>query len=384
MAPQVVVLGAGYAGVRAIQRLADRLPLSVDLVWINDQDYHLVLHEVHRAIRDPGVENSIKLPIDVVKPGRAEFIQGTVTGLDTDTQQVQLSDGSTIDYDYVLVALGSQTAFFGIPGVEEHAHTLKSYPDAVGIHRAVEKAADGATPADPARIVIGGAGLSGIQTAGEIAEYRDHYDAPLEIVLVEALDEIFPGNDREIQRELRIRLEKRDVRILTGDPITEATAEDIRFEERASLPYDVFVWAGGVTGRDALSGTTLAAEHNRLQTDETFQTSDEHVFVVGDSALVDSDNITVPPTAQAAWQAASVAAENLARTIDNEPLKHFEYTNKGTAISIGEDAVVHDVIFLPIDTLGSLPATTLKKLIAARWITDVAGWQYAAKAWADL
>ncbi len=384
MAPQVVVLGAGYAGVRAIQRLADRLPLSVDLVWINDQEYHLVLHEVHRAIRDPAVESSIKLPIDVVKPGRVEFVHGTVTGLDATTQQVQLSDGSTVAYDYALVALGSQTAFFGIPGVAEHAQTLKSYSDAVGIHQALDTAAETATSSDPARVVIGGAGLSGIQTAGEIAEYRDQHNVPLEIVLVEALDEIFPGNDREIQRELRIRLEERDVRILTGDPIIEATAEDVHVEERDPLPYDVFVWTGGITGRDALSGTTLAAEHNRLHTDETFQTSDEHVFAVGDSALVDSDVITVPPTAQAAWQAASVAAENLARAMDDEPLNHFEYTDKGTAISIGKDAVVHDVAFLPVETLGSLPATTLKKLIAARWIADVAGWQYAAKAWADL
>ena len=383
MSATVVVLGAGYAGVRAVQRLDDQLPASADLLWIDDDDYHLVLHEVHRAIRDPGVESSIKIPIEEVTPDRAEFVQGHVTELDTDDRTIALEGGETVDYDYVLVALGSQTAFFGIPGLDEYAHTLKSFEDAAGIHDAVAEAAADATEDAPARVVVGGAGLSGIQAAGEIAEYRADHDAPLEIVLVEALEEIFPGNDRSVQRELRLLLREHDVRIMTDDPVTEVTETEVHFDERDPLTYDVLVWAGGITGQEALSGANVEAEHNRLTTNATFQTSDERVFAVGDSALVDDDG-EVPPTAQAAWRAAETAADNLVNAMEGEPLTPYTHVDKGTAISVGEDAVVHDVQFLPIKTFGSLPAVTLKKAIAARWIADVAGTKRALKAWADL
>ncbi len=382
MTATVVVLGAGYAGVRAVQRLDDELPAAAELLWIADQDYHLVLHEVHRAIRDPDVGDSIKIPIDEVKPGRAEFIEGEVTGLDTDAQLVELADETTIDYDYALVTLGSQTAFFGIPGLDEYAYTLKSFDDAVAIHDAVAEAAAEATHDDPAQIVVGGAGLSGIQAAGEISEYRSDHDAPIEITLVEALEEIYPGNDREIQRELRRRLREHDVNILVDDPVTEATADEVCFDEREPIPYDVLLWTGGITGRDAMSEANVEAEHNRLMTDTTFQTSNERVFAVGDSALIEDGD--VPPTAQAAWQAAETAADNLVRAMDDRELQTYEHVDKGTAISVGDDAVVHNVFFLPIETVGSLPAVTLKKLIAARWIADVAGVSRAAKALPDL
>ena len=92
-----------------------------------------------------------------------------------------------------------------------------------------------------------------------------------------------------------------------------------------------------------------------------------------------------PPTAQAAWQAAEVVGENIVRAIRNEPLKRWRFKDKGTVISVGEDAVAHDVYVVPFkDTFGGLPARTLKKAIAARWIRDVAGTGRAASAWSDM
>ncbi|WP_121821268.1 NAD(P)/FAD-dependent oxidoreductase [Halostella salina] len=384
MTAKVVVLGAGYAGAGAVKQLEDELGNSAELTWVADNDYHLVLHESHRCIRDPTVQEKITIPVDEIKSPTTRFVEGEVVDLDVDERTVELADGDEIDYDYVLVALGSQTAYYGIEGMAENALTLKSLDDALEIHEEVKAAARDATRNDPAQVVVGGAGLSGIQSAGEIAEFRDEHQAPIDIYLVEALEEIFPGNDPEVQGALRKRLQDADIEILTDDPIVEAGEDAIYFDEGEPLEYDTFLWTGGITGRDALDGADVEKEHNRVNAEATFETSDDRVFALGDSAIVEQNDQPAPPTAQAAWQAAEVAGENVARAVDDRPLKTWTHKDKGTVISVGDEAVAHDVMMLPFNTFGSLPAETLKKAIAARWIADVSSYGRALKAWPDL
>ncbi len=384
MTENVVVLGAGYAGAGAIQSLQSELDANAQLTWISETDYHLVLHESHRVIRDPAVRSDITIPVREIADPTTRFIQDRVTNLDVDERVVELEDGDDVEYDYVLVALGSQTAYYGIPGLEEHSLTLKSLDDALEIHEAIKAASQDATRGEPAQIVIGGAGLSGIQTAGEVAEFREKHRSPLEIHLVEALDEIFPGNDPEIQGALRKLLEEAGVQIHTDDPITEAESDVLHFDEGDPLEYDVLVWTGGITGRDALEEADLEKQHNRVEAEANFQTTDERVFAIGDSAILDQGSQPAPPTAQAAWQAAELVGENISRAIENRPLLTWEYEDKGTVVSVGEKAVAHDVALLPVSTFGGFPAKNLKKVIAARWIADLTSWNYARKCWSSL
>ncbi|WP_440008776.1 NAD(P)/FAD-dependent oxidoreductase [Halomicrococcus sp. SG-WS-1] len=383
MTAKVVVLGAGYAGAGAIQQLEAELD-SADITWVSDNDYHLVLHEAHRVIRDPRVKDKITLPVHDIKSPSTQFVEGTVTGVDTDERNVELDSGDEIEYDYLLVGLGSQTAYYGIPGLDENSLTLKSLDDALEIHESVKEAAGEATRNDPATVVVGGAGLSGIQSAGEIAEYRDKHRAPIDIYLVEALDEIMPGQDPELQGTVKKYLLEKDIEILTGDPITEATEDDIQFDEGDPLEYDVFLWTGGITGRAAMNDCGLDNEHNRVTTEANFQTSDDRVFAIGDCAIVDQGNDPAPPTAQAAWQAAEVAGENIARSIRGQPLATWTYDDKGTLISIGDAAVAHDIPLVPVDTFNSSAAEFLKKAAAARWIADVSSIGRALDAWESL
>lgn len=383
MTAQVVVLGAGYAGAGAVQTLEDELE-DARITWISDTDYHLVLHESHRVIRNPGVQEHIKIPVEEIKSPSTRFIEGEVTDVDTDERVVSLDDGTNVEYDYVLVALGSSTAYYGIPGLDEHSLTLKSLDDALEIHRSVKEAAAEATREDPAQIAIGGAGLSGIQSAGEIAEFRDAHNAPIEISLIEALPEIMPGQDPELQGAVKKRLQEKDIEIFTDDPITEADEDAIHFDEGEPLEYDVFVWTGGITGREALEGANVEKEHNRVVAESTFQTSDDRVFAIGDSAVIDQGEAPAPPTAQAAWQAAELVGENVSRAIEGRPLKTWTYKDKGTLISIGDEAVANDIQGLPINTFGWIGAETLKKMVAARWIADVSSPKRAKRAWKYL
>lgn len=380
MTAKVLVLGAGYAGAGAVKRLEDELD-GPDITWVSDTEYHLVLHESHRVIRDPSVADKITIPTQEIASAGTEFVEGEVVDLDADDRTVELADGTTLDYDYVIVALGSDTAFYGIPGLEENALTLKSLDDALEIHDHVKEAARGASRNDPAKVVIGGAGLSGIQSAGEVAEFRDKHRAPIDITLVEALDEIMPGQDSDLQQEVRGHLEDRDIEILTDDPITEAGESSIEFDEGEPLEYDVLLWTGGITGRNALESANLEKQHNRVNADATFETSDERVFAVGDSAIVDQGDDPAPPTAQAAWQAADVVAANVANRIRGEPLSTWTYQDKGTLISVGEKAVAHDIELLPFSTIGGRSAQFLKKFVAARWIADLTSWGRAYDSW---
>ncbi|MFB6168686.1 MAG: NAD(P)/FAD-dependent oxidoreductase [Haloferacaceae archaeon] len=395
MTDRVVVLGAGYAGVGAVQSFQEAAPTETELVWVSKTDYHLVLHEVHRVIREPSAESKVTIPVDELAP-EAEFVQGTVEGVDVEERTVELADGDSVDYDYLLVGIGSATAFYGIEGLREQSLTLKSLDDAREIHDAVRSAASDASRENPARVVVGGAGLSGIQCAGEVAGWRDDNDAPVEVALVEGLDRIFPNNDPEIQGALRARLTQADVEIHTGEFISAVDDETIYVgggedEDPTEMAYDVLVWTGGITGREAAANTDVDQDRrsHRIETATDFQTSDDRVFAVGDAALVDQDDNVAPPTAQAAWDAAEVAGENLARAVQGRPLRTWRHEDKGTLISVGHEAVAHQVkipglaAFLP-RTFGGPAARALKKAVACRWIADISTPTRALKAWSDM
>ncbi|PSQ39447.1 NADH dehydrogenase FAD-containing subunit [Halobacteriales archaeon QS_9_68_42] len=388
MTDDVVVLGSGYAGTGAVKQLESVLDDEADITWVSDVDHHLVLHESHRCIRNPEVREKITFDVAEIKSPSTRFVQGRVTDIDADERSLTLEDGSTVDYDYLLVGVGSRTAFFGIDGLEEHSLTLKSLQDALDIHEAVTEAAREASRSDPAQIVVGGAGLSGIQSAGEIAAFRDKHRAPVDIHLVEGLDNVFPNNDPVVQAKLRKLLEENDVEIHTGEFIGEVDDETVYVGDETELEYDVLLWTGGITGQDAAE--TVAVDKNersnRIESASNFRTSDERIFAIGDAALVEGADTDrpAPPTAQAAWQAAEVAGDNIARAIRGQPLKEWRYDDKGTLISVGEKAVAHDVKGLPVDTFGGPAARALKKTIAARWIRKVNGFADAAKAFPDM
>ena len=397
MTDRIVVVGAGYAGAGTVDSLKQEVPDAglendVELVWINEEDYHLVLHESHRVIRDPSVASKITVPCASMLPDWGEFVQDRVVGLDTDDQTVELEDGDPVGYDYLLLGVGSATAFFGIEGLREHALTLKSLADAREIHQSVREAAADASVADPAQVIVGGAGLSGIQSAGEIAAYRDEHNAPVDVHLVEGLEEVFPNNPDDVQQAIRSRLEDAGVNIECGEFISKVDDETVYLgggedEAPEEMPYDVLVWTGGITGREELENTDLEKDERsrRVFADRDFQTSDDRVFAIGDTALIDQgDDDVAPPTAVAAWTAATVAGENLVHAVLDEPLSTWTYEDKGTLISVGDAAIAHNVDSLPFGTFGGPGAKFLKKAAAVRWIASISSLGRGMSAWSDM
>ncbi|MFW5935023.1 MAG: NAD(P)/FAD-dependent oxidoreductase, partial [Halolamina sp.] len=171
----VLVLGGGYAGLLVTRKLERRLPESATLTLVDETGTHLVQHELHRAIRDPGYVDDIDVPLGEILD-RASLREARVTDVDRATRTVSLADGDELDYDYCVVALGAETAFYDIPGLEAHATPLKRLAHAAEIRRGFEALIDRQGHEDrttaaetTGTVVVGGAGLSGVQVAGELA-----------------------------------------------------------------------------------------------------------------------------------------------------------------------------------------------------------------------
>lgn len=332
----VVVLGAGYAGLTLTRLLERELPTDVDITLVDQSPNHLVQHELHRVIRRPAVADEITVSLtDAVE--RATVRVARVEGIDIDERTVVLSDG-TLSYDVGAVCLGAQTAYYGLEGVREHATPLKRLDDAQQIRGDFWEVCEGT--GDP-RIVVGGAGLSGVQVAGELAELAREEGLDASVTLLEQFSAVAPNFPSNFQRAVRDALEERGVDVRTETTVTAADEDRVSIDGSATLPYDLFVWTGGIRGPDALEGDRPSVRSDLRLTDRT--------FALGDAArVVDAAGEAVPASAQSAVREARTVAENVSRIVaaERDPetvftprLESFEFESPGWLVSVGDGAV---------------------------------------------
>jgi NADH dehydrogenase len=332
----VAVLGAGYAGVTVARGLERALPADAEIVVVDDSGEHLVRHEVHRLIRRPGFVEDITVPLEDLFD-RATIVTDRVTGIDPDANRAQLASGDPIEYDYAAVCLGAETAFYDLPGVVEHGLPLRDVEHAEAVRAAFLDVVE----SGGGRFVVGGAGLSGIQVAGELAALAREEDASdeMEVVLTEMRDAVAPGFPEPFRAAVREELETEDVDVRTGVTIESADATEVA-TENGPIPYDGFVWTGGIAGSGALAGERPQVRSDLRHGDGT--------FVVGDAArVVDREGEAVPASAQAALSEAGVAAANIADLVahDREDgtfdprLDTVSFSPKGWVVSVGDGTV---------------------------------------------
>ena len=368
----VVVLGAGYAGVTLTRKLEDALPPAADLTIVDESDTHLVQHEVHRVIRRPSITDAIEVPLDSLFD-RATVVTARVESVDTDAGEVTLDSGDTLNYEYGALCLGAETAFYDLPGVREHGHTLKSVADAEAIR---EQAFDLVDSAEPASVVVGGAGLSGVQVAGELATLAEEEGASerIEITLLEQLDSVAPVFPEAFQAAVADELAERDIEIHTQTAVTEATESTVATRHEATddtdeLAADLFVWTGGIAGPEAMAGDRPVVRRDLRLTDST--------FAVGDTArIVDADGEAVPASASAAIRAANPAAENIATLVEWElaggegfepELTPFRFDVPGWIVSVGDGAVAQ----VGPEVLTGGAAKALKASVGAGYLSSI-------------
>ena len=283
-------------------------------------------------------------------------------GIGSDETETEATE-STLDYDICAVCLGAETDFQDVPGIIEHATPLKRLPDAERI-----RADFLSLLPEGGRVVVCGAGLSGIQVAGELAALarEEGRREAVEIVLTEALDRVAPAFSEEFGRAVRAELEEHNVRIRTNAPVERATDEGIVVDGE-DLPADQLIWTGGIRGPEALDGERPVVK-NTLQ-------FGENTFVLGDAArVVDASGEAVPASAQSAVREARAVAENIATIVDSENaggfrprLSPFDFDSPGWLVSVGDGAVAR----VGPTVLRGTPAKALKTTVGAGYLTSV-------------
>lgn len=314
MSKQIVILGAGYGGLLAALNVRKYYSKSeAQVTVINQYPTHQIITELHRLAAGNVSEQAVAMPLTKLFKGKDIDLKiATVESFSVDSKEIKLAGGTTLSYDALVVALGSKTAYFGIPGLEENSMVLKSAADANKIYKHVEdrirEYAKTKNEAD-ATIVIGGGGLTGVELVGELADImpklaKSHGVNPKEVklLLVEAGPKILPVLPDHLIERATTSLEARGVTFLTGLPVTNVAGNEIDLKDGQKLVANTFVWTGGVQGNPLIGESGLEVNRGRATVDAYLQsTSHKDVFVAGDSAVVFApDGRPYPPTAQIA------------------------------------------------------------------------------------
>ncbi len=356
--PHVVIIGAGFGGLTAVRALK-RAPARITL--LDRSNHHLfqpLLYQVATAALSPA---DISAPIRRILRGQknVEVLLADVTAIDLASRRVVLADGE-IDYDFLILATGATHAYFGHEEWAEHAPGLKTLKDALQIRQRImmafeiaERETDEETRRAWMTFVIVGAGPTGVELAGTLAEVarqtlaRDfrHIDtSQARVVLVEAAGKVLGTFDEQLSSKARIQLEKLGVEVRLGTPVSAIDGEGVTIGPERMAARTV-IWAAGVAASPV--ARTLDVPLDRagrvlVQPDLTIP-GHENVYVIGDLAHFDQDGSLVPGIAPAAMQEGRHAAANLLRTLRGQPRLPFHYRNKGMLATIGRGAAVAHV-----------------------------------------
>ncbi|GGH21743.1 NAD(P)/FAD-dependent oxidoreductase [Paenibacillus segetis] len=384
MSKHIVILGAGYGGL--LSALTVRKYLNKDqakITVINQYPTHQIITELHRLAAGSVAERAISMPLTKLFTGKDIDLKiSKVKTFSVDNKQITLSDGSNLTYDALVVGLGSTTAYFGIPGLEQYSMVLKSAADANRIQGHIEERireyAKTKNEAD-ATILIGGGGLTGVELVGEIADVlpqlvKKYGVDPKEIklLLVEAGPKILPVLPDPLIERATASLEKRGVKFLTGLPVTNVEGNVVDLKDGQKIVTNTFVWTGGVQGNPLVGESGLEVNRGRATVNEFLQsTSHKDVFVAGDSAVCfGPDGRPYAPTAQIAWQMGELIGYNLYAYLNDKSMETFSPINSGTLASLGrKDGVA--IVGANSTPLKGLPASLMKEASNIRYLSHI-------------
>jgi NADH dehydrogenase len=366
----VVIVGGGFGGLAAARALR-RAP--VRLTMIDRRNHHLfqpLLYQVATAALNP---SDIATPIRRIlrHQPNASVILGEAVAIDTRQKIVQLADGE-VAYDYLILASGATHSYFGHDEWLEPAPGLKTLEDAVEIRRRVLVAYEAAErEIDPAEIaiwmtfVIIGAGPTGVEMAGALAEisrrvlerdFRKIDPGRARIVLIEAGPRVLPAMSAQASVSARRQLERLGVEVITDSPVMAVDDRGV-MHGGTRLDSRTVIWAAGVAasplGRALGASTDVKLDRaGRVIVNQDLSVPGaDGVFVIGDLASIMSDGKPVPGLSPAAMQEGRHAAKNIVRLIRGEPTVAFHYRDKGTLATIGKAAAVADIAGLHLGGL---------------------------------
>ena len=376
---RVVVIGGGFAGLHLIRRLEHSLRgNAVELTLVDRQNYHLFTPLLYQVATGELPPHAVAYPLrDATAPARYRFVQSEVEEIDLERRVVRTSEGE-LAYDHVVIAPGSVTNDYGIPGVREHALSVKTLADGEALKRHVLdrfEAADSET--DPGRrreeltFVIVGAGPVGVELASSLRDLMDHtlrriypsidFYRDITIHLLDGAARVIPGMDARLSRIAMKRLQQQGIRVLLDTLVSEIGAGVVRTRQGPELRGRTIVWSGGVKVSPLVATLELPkAKDGRLVVDDRFRAGGrDDVLALGDAAYLEANAKPLPQLAQVAVLEAPAAARNLAALVRGQPTTPFVYRRKGDLIALGRTQAGAELAGLGGLVMGGLPAWTV-------------------------
>ena len=343
----VVVLGCGFGGVEVATELRKRSKSKsgkrIDITMIDRRtrfDYQAANPEILSGKVTPADISadlySFANRID------AEFINDEVVDIDFSEKEVKTRTGTIpVPYDYLVIAVGGEQAFFGIPGAEERSYCINTLEGAVKTKEALDELKPGNS-----NIAVIGAGLTGVEVAGELVEWSSE----AQVYLVERMPRILPAFPTpNIASFVTRRLMDRGVEILTGLAVEEVNDNEIvlsgQHGHRHRLPYDILIWTAGLKPGRLLEQLNLPKVRGWLKVDPYLRVDGmSDVFAVGDNAYFEYDGICSGQNVEEAEREGKIAAVNIIRTVSGDKLKRYKpkntIQNPRAIISLGGDTAV--------------------------------------------
>lgn len=382
--PKIVVLGAGYGGILTAQKLQKELNYNeADVTLVNRHDYHYFTTHLHMPAAGTDSIDHTRVQISkLIDEFKIDLVKSNVQEIRLYDKKVILEDG-TLSYDYLIIALGGEPESFGIPGLAEHAMTIRSINSVRLIRQHIEyqfaQYKIDENRKDRLNFVIGGAGFSGIEFVAELADripgLCKEYDvdpALVHIYNVEAAPTALPGFDPELVEYAMDVLKKKGVTFKIGTAIKECTPKGVILATDEEIKAATVIWTGGIRGNRLVDAAGFETMRGRVKIDEYLRApGHENVFIIGDNSLMfNEEGRPYPPTAQIAMQQGVTCAHNVVASIRNQQPKKFVFSNKGTVASLGKGEAIATV---GTKKFKGWTAAQLKKLVDMRYLFIIGG-----------
>ncbi len=401
MGKKIVIIGAGYAGILTAKKLAKKFKKNdeVSISIIDKNPFHAMLTELHEVAANRVDEDSIRVSLKKVFAGRkVEVVLDTIESFDFE-KKLAVGKAKTYEYDYLVLSAGSKPTFFGTPGAEEYAFKLWSYDDAIKIRqhlinlfRIACRIADETERRKMLSIYVVGAGFTGVELAGEIAEYLpiicnkfeiDRNDVNLTII--DVLERTIPNLPAELSVKVEKRLKKMGVHTMLGTNVVSIGPDYVETKKNDVItrnPASTVIWGAGIESADITGEAAKVLEsaaRNRIKIDPYLRSiDDESVFVIGDNMLYipEGEEKPVPQVVENCEQSAKVAAHNIACAITGTgTLEKYQPVFHGFMVCVGGRYGVARVGFPKhMVNLPSFLAMFAKHFINIIYFIQVLGW----------
>ncbi len=348
--PRVVILGAGFGGLTAAKALAK----DADVTVVDRHNFQTFLPLLYQVATAGLAADHVAHPVrGALRKSGVKFRMGSPISVDHKNKSVKLDSSEVLEFDHLVVALGSATADFGVAGVNEHALGMKSVHEAIGIRAEVmRRFEDLCRFEDQTRLslsVVGG-GPTGVEMAGALAELKrgplknDEANAAehIDIYLIEAGPRILPMFSEKLSARAKKDLEKLGVKVLLNTAVQQVKPRQILVKDGSVIPSEVTIWAAGVKGEPTGGLLNLPLEGTRISVAQNLQVNHyPHIWAIGDiSSAKGADGGFLPMVAPVAMQQGRWVAKQIMRAARGQALQDFKYLDKGSMATIGRHKAV--------------------------------------------